>query len=94
MKFELGKLVSTHGINEKMQKDEQFYHFVMDSLDRYRACDWGELSENDKEANNAAACAGDERILAAYINKELKTKIWIITEWDRSVTTILFPHEY
>lgn len=94
MKFALGKLVVTHGVNAKMQKDERFHHFVMISLDRYRVCDWGELSDNDKKANVMAVQNGDERIIAAYNNKELRIKIWIITESNRSVTTVLFPHEY
>lgn len=40
------------------------------------------------------ACTGDDRILAAYIHPEHPDwKIWIITEWDRSATTLLFPDE-
>lgn len=94
MKFEIGKLTVTREVNERMQNDEQFHCFVIDSIRRYCTCDWGNVSENDKKANTAAICAGDERVLAAYINKELKTKIWILTADDRSITTVMFPHEY
>ena len=66
--------------------------FVFDSLKRHTRCDWGELSEQDKASNNSAL-NGSGRLFSAYI-KEGLDKIWIITEWDRSVTTILFPDEY
>lgn len=35
-----------------------------------------------------------DRLLAVYTQKNTDVTIWIITEWDRSVTTILFPNEY
>ena len=53
---------------------------------------WGELSNDDKELNDLAVHQGD-RILSAYKTGK-NVKIWIITEWDRSVTTILLPEEY
>ena len=43
--------------------------------------------------NDAAVKSGKDRIHAAYVNKT-GDKIWIITEWDRSVTTVLFPSDY
>ena len=54
--------------------------------------DWGELSESDRQANEHAVANG-LRVLSAYT---LRTgeKIWIITEADRSSTTILLPEEY
>jgi hypothetical protein len=54
--------------------------------------DWGEVSEADWRANNAAIKDG-ERILSAYTLKTA-VRIWVITEADRSVTTILLPAEY
>jgi len=53
----------------------------------------GELSNADKRAK-AAAIANGYEILGAYASKELRAKIWIITEADRSYTTVLFPSEY
>lgn len=45
--------------------------------------------------NEQALESGEDRLFSAYIyNKETNEKIWIITEWDRSVTTILFPSDY
>ncbi len=62
-------------------------------LVRHASGDWGDVDVEDFEANNQALVHG-ERILSAYTLVDNATKIWIITEWDRSVTTILLPDEY
>jgi hypothetical protein len=62
-------------------------------LQRHRSGDWGELDDEDVAANNRAA-RGDERILSAYTLPGTGERIWVITEWDRSATTILLPSEY
>lgn len=93
VKFELGSLLMTNGIHERFNRDAGFRSFVYASLARYKDCDWGKLSEEDKKSNDEAVETG-ERILAAYIYPKDNTKIWIITEGDRSATTILFPDEY
>lgn len=92
-KFELGKVLTTKGVFELMQKDEMFFLFVNDSLDKYSRCDWGDTCEDDCKINDNAVENGNERIHASYKDSD-GMKIWIITEWDRSVTTILFPGEY
>ena len=90
-KFSLGKLVMTRAVHEKMNSDIDFAIGVLESFERYRSCDWGDLSESDQAENEHALKEG-ERIFAVYnIGKE---KVYIITEHDRSVTTILFPEEY
>ena len=53
--------------------------------------DWGDLRQEDKALNDQAVESGDQ-VMAKYLTS--KGKIWIITEWDRSATTILFPCEY
>lgn len=53
----------------------------------------GDTCNVDAKMNNDAIRNGD-RILAVYTQKNTDVTIWIITEWDRSVTTILFPNEY
>lgn len=53
---------------------------------------WGDVCEEDAAANNEALKNGD-RILSSY-RAENGEKIWIITEYDRSYTTILLPEEY
>lgn len=91
-KFELGNIVATKGVYDKYASDKTFYYFVATSLTRYAGCDWGDTCEDDKKLNDSSVKEG-ERILAVY-NYDEETTIWIITEWDRSVTTILFPYEY
>ena len=54
--------------------------------------DFGDVSEEDWELNEEAVDTGD-RILSAYHDRN-GVKFWIITEWDRSATTILLPSEY
>ena len=90
--FKLGHVVVTKSIDERMKKDLPFGSFVYRSLGRYIQGDWGDLDEEDKKRNDEAVRTGD-MILAAYIYPVTKEKIWIITEWDRSVTTILYPEE-
>lgn len=92
MKFKLGCLVATRGVADLIDSSPSFAEFVSASLKRYSDCDWGEMTEDDIAMNNHAVKSGDERIHAAYEYPE--GKIWIITEWDRSVTTVLFPSEY
>lgn len=89
--FTLGKIVWTAGVFKKMQEDSDFRHFVTKSMQRYMMGDWGEMDPEDKELNDSSLSGGG-RIFAAYENAAYR--IWIITEWDRSVTTILFPEEY
>lgn len=90
-KFSLGQIVMTRGINDLVAKDEEFAEFVWNSLKRHVAGDWGGLSEEDKKQNEFSLNK-NLRLLSAY--KRENQKIWIITEADRSATTILFPSEY
>jgi hypothetical protein len=61
-------------------------------LNRHEYGDWGELDEEDIDTNNQALMYGN-RLLSAYKTK-LGEKLWVITEADRSVTTLLLPDEY
>ena len=91
MKFETGNLYMTQGVSQLLERDEAFSVFVIKSLNRHISGDWGELGEEDKTANDEAL-ENDTRIFSAYVSSDYK--IWVITEWDRSSTTILFPSEY
>lgn len=76
-----------------MAKDIWFASFVYQSFERYILCDWGDTCEEDKQSDDYAV-THDERILAEYRDDSKGWRIWIITEWDRSSTTILLPEEY
>jgi len=91
-KFSLGQMVMTRGVNDKIAEDSEFSKFVLRSMGRHAIGDWGDLGEEDKQANDEALKIG-ERLFSAYEQGDLP-KIWIITEYDRSVTTVLFPSEY
>jgi hypothetical protein len=91
--IELGQVVATAGI-DSWAKDNPETRIVgiARSLQRHAAGDWGDVCDEDKKLNDDAAASGEARLLSAYtVDGE---KVWVITEWDRSVTTVLFPSEY
>lgn len=92
-KLNIGSLVSTRTVSEEMKENLKFHNYIRKCLKRYLNNDWGEMEEEDKELNNLALENNDGRILAAYKSDEFE-KIYIITEWDRSYTTILYANEY
>ncbi|MBA7642065.1 hypothetical protein ES703_49751 [subsurface metagenome] len=91
-RFTLGQLVVTRGVNDKVADDARFSKFVIESLGRHVKGDWGDLDQEDKQENELSL-KKNFRLLSAYEKNDLP-KIWIITEADRSVTTVLFPDEY
>jgi hypothetical protein len=91
-RFEFGVLVLTAGVNAKVAEDIEFAKFVWDSIKRHGAGDWGDMGEQDK-AENEFAIGKYLRIFSAYEQSPLP-RIWVITEADRSATTLLFPNEY
>ena len=91
MIFELGRLVATKGIADKMEEDEGFRIRVNESMQKYTSGDWGNLPESDASMNDHAVIKNNDRIFAKY---DIEPTIWIITEWNREYTTILFPSEY
>lgn len=92
--FSMGRIVSTPGALAAL---EAAGHNASEFLVRHALGDWGDLCDEDKQANDEAV-ADDLRILSAYrLQGRLQggsNRIWIITEADRSVTTILLPEEY
>lgn len=89
--MQYGQFYMTRGILDNMERSRAFCENIVLALIRYICGDWGELCEDDRKLNDEAITDGG-RILAAY--PSCMGKIWIITEWDRSATTILFPDEY
>ena len=94
--FESGDFYFTRGVNFKAGLDKSFHDFVMESINKHVNCDWGDLSEEDKAFNDRAVDSGDGRIFSSYyrVVQNQEESIWIITEADRSATTVLFPYEY
>lgn len=87
--FDLGQLVATPGALAALERAGQAPgEFLM----RHVSGDWGEVPEEDKTENEVSLLNG-YRILSAYRTK-LGERLWILTEEDRSVTTILLPEEY
>ena len=92
MRFKSGQLVMTRGVNDLVADNGRFAAHVYLSLKRHLAGDWGNVCDEDRNANEQALKVGD-RLFSVY-KKEGVPTIWIITEFDRSVTTILLPDEY
>ena len=82
----------TRDVNDLVADNKEFAEHVLLSIKRHLAGDWGDLCDEDRVANELALKEG-QRLFSAY-EKEGLPKIWVITEWDRSVTTTLFPEEY
>ncbi len=88
-KFPLGLLVGTPGALAALHHNNQA---PAEFLRRHWHGDWGDLEDEDKEENEFSLDR-NLRILSAYTLKD-GTRIWIITEADRSATTVLLPEEY
>jgi hypothetical protein len=87
--FPLGNLYATPGVIAAAEASgDNLMLFVF----RHSAGDWGDLSREDVRAN-AQSLKDSTRLLSAYHLKD-GTKIWVITEADRSSSTILLPGEY
>lgn len=88
-KFSLGQIVATPGALRALEESGQEpFQFLL----RHVSGDWGELDEDDKRENELSLVHGF-RLLSAY-RLRTREKLWIITEADRSVTTLLLPDEY
>ena len=85
--FPLGQTVITSAAQAQLHPDD-----VRSGLDRHSNGDWGELSESDRQSNQMAL-AEDARLFSAY-NDRNGCRFWIITESDRSATTVLLPDDY
>ncbi len=89
--FETGRLVMTRAVSDLVERgvlDPSLY------LRRHIAGDWGELCDEDKHTNQQALSHGD-RLFSSYdLSIDEEPRLWIITEADRSVTTLLLPSDY
>ena len=87
LRFDLGRVLITTAANETVDRSDAFLALV-----RHALGDWGDLCEEDRSANEEGLANGN-RLLSVYSDRH-GTAFWIITEWDRSVTTILLPSDY
>jgi hypothetical protein len=87
MKFALGRLVTTPAALAALNAED-----VVAAIRRHVTGDWGELDEHDRKENELSLREGF-RLLSAYTDSG-GTRFWIITEADRSVTTVLLPEDY
>ena len=85
--FELGQIVATPGALESIPAED-----IADALGRHQRGDWGGVCEDDRKENEFSL--GKHLRLFSVYHAEEGTKFWIITEADRSATTILLPEEY
>lgn len=90
LKFSPGQVVSTRGALAAMEEQQVSAHAL---LQRHVSGDWGNVPVEDAQLNDLALGPEAGRVLSSY-DIALGVRIWIITEWDRSVTTFLLPSEY
>jgi hypothetical protein len=88
-RFPLGSTVATPGALEALDRNHETAHTL---LGRHQSGDWGDLDAADRTENEQALIQGT-RILSAYRLLDA-TRVWVITEADRSSTCILLPNEY
>jgi hypothetical protein len=84
--FPLGQIVITANAQARLDPAD-----VQQGLSRHAGTDWGEVCPEDAQLNEDALKHGD-RLMSVY--GEGQKRFWIITEWDRSVTTVLMPEDY
>ena len=86
-KFLLGQVVATPNALQQITNTE-----IQSALHRHATGDWGELEKEDRDSNERSLQKGG-RLFSEYYSHR-KIKFWIITECDRSATTILLPEDY
>jgi len=86
-KFLLGRVVATPNALNQIPNGEIFA-----ALARHERGDWGELDPEDRDANDNSLEHGG-RLFSRYVSTA-NVKFWIITEWDRKLTTVLLPEDY
>lgn len=86
-RFELGHLVATPNALACLELSD-----ILNAVSRHLRGDWGDVDEHDRAANNFALRRG-ERLFSVF-HAASGTKFWVITEADRSSTTVLLPEDY
>lgn len=86
-KFPPGRMVATPAALRAIPQEEMLF-----ALQRHMCCDWGDVCGEDRRSNERALKTG-ERLFSAYHTGDGR-KFWIITEADRSNTTVLLPQDH
>lgn len=94
--FSPGQIVGTPAVLALLQ---ELGASVTELLHRHLTGDWQKMSREDRDANWTAVLEGQTRVFSSFDlapkgHAGKPIKIWVITEWDRSVTTILHPEDY
>jgi len=87
LRFRLGQTVITPNALDHLHPED-----VRESLRRHALCDWGDCCPEDAAENDLSLREGF-RLLSVYHDRKGE-KFWIITEGDRSVTTVLLPEDH
>lgn len=90
VRFSPGAMVMTEGVENLISEGRLNPNAY---LRRHIGGDWGDLSEDDRRLNDAALKSGQDRLFSSY-QVDPNLTLWIITERDRSVTTLMLPSEY
>ena len=91
-RFPLGQLAATPGVLELL---EQHQANLFDLLARHASGDWGDVGAEDAHTNDQALIHG-YRVLSCYtlVPGDPDTRVWLLSEQDRSATTAIMPSEY
>lgn len=87
IELELGRLLITPTAQDVIDPAD-----VFEAIQRHATGDWGELCDDDRQENEMSVQNGF-RVLSAYSDRN-GSRFWIITEADRSTTTVLLPNDY
>jgi hypothetical protein len=86
-RFRVGRIVATPNALQRLCNED-----ILRAIQRHQSCDWGDVEEHDRQANDRALIEST-RLLSVY-HSQSGVKFWVITEWNRSVTTVLLPEDY
>ena len=86
-RFRLGRIVATPNALNHIPNDD-----ILFAIQRHQSGEWGEVDDHDRQANDCAVAHGG-RLVSVYYSAA-RVKFWLITEADRSVTTVLLPEDY
>ena len=100
-KFQTGSIFTTQTVAKVIDETPLFATLCQVLLARHIQGDWGDLEEEDKESNEEALLEKGRLFSSYNLTDELKSlisvkeqKVWIITEWDRSYTTVMLAEDY